>query len=317
VIRILILSVGTAANYHLIKSLKEKFQNCFCIIGTDTNESHLVACCHYLDRFYVVPPSISRNFYNIILGICEKECVDFIIPSFDADQRLFFPENKDLFNLEIVSLSTSHKILPIYENKLTMHAFLHSKGFPLPRVYDIAELSDAKKYFIKPINGVASKGACMMQGFEIKKQSFAEDLLIQELCYPPEYTVECFSYLNKIASVTRERLDSKAGVCVKARVFHHEELEAIVENLSKAFNEPLFFNVQFMKNANDKFVITDINLRLAGGMSLSCAAGWDEASAIACLMLSRNEQIFKCLKLNSVEQYVVRAYADIVTKAVK
>jgi hypothetical protein len=69
-----------------------------------------------------------------------------------------------------------------------------------------------------------------------------------------------------------------------------------------------------MKNAQDKYVITDVNLRTAGGMSMACAAGWDEISALANIMLGAPEQtISKCVPQNIPETFVMRAYTDIIT----
>lgn len=70
-----------------------------------------------------------------------------------------------------------------------------------------------------------------------------------------------------------------------------------------------------MKNSNNEFVITDVNLRLAGGMSLAYSVGWDEASAIANVILQTNsDEVFRTLNKINDEFYVTRAYQDIITK---
>ena len=70
-----------------------------------------------------------------------------------------------------------------------------------------------------------------------------------------------------------------------------------------------------MKNSKNEYVITDVNFRLAGAMGLTCAAGWDEASALANLMLNKSEnEIFAPLKLKHSTQYVIRTYNNVVTK---
>ena len=102
-----------------------------------------------------------------------------------------------------------------------------------------------------------------------------------------EYTVECFNFNGNIRTITRERIASKAGVCTKTKIFNHIELEKIACDFAKKIKCPYCFNLQFMKNQNDEFVITDVNLRLAGGMSLSATAGWDEISALAKIMLDK------------------------------
>lgn len=315
--RILLLSAGTNACYHVAKTLKEKFQNDFYIIGADINEQHLIPTYNYLDKFYKVPYSYSANYYETILNICNEEKVDYILASFDTDQKLFYPENPDLINLGTKSLTTGSNVLKFYEDKEKMNSFLNSLGFKTPKVFNTDEVESDKKYFIKPKNGVGSIGAKVVIGKDIinlEDSSF----LIQELCTEPEYTVECFNYNGHQKTITRERIASKAGVCTKTKIFNYFELEKITKNFAQRVSLPYCFNLQFMKNSNGDFVITDVNLRLAGGMSLSYASGWDEVSALAKVMLNKSEaEIFATLPDKIQSQYVVRAYTDIVTKVEK
>lgn len=317
-VKLLLLSCGTNACYHVAKTLKEKFQKDFYIVGADINEQYLIPTCDYLDAFYKVPYSTSANYYKIIIEICKKEKVDYILPSFDLDQKLFYPENKDLIELNVKSLAVSLETLKLYDNKEKMNSFLNSNGFLTPKIFNQDEIENNKNYFIKPKNGVGSIGAKIETGLNIKNIKNAQDLLIQEICLEPEYTVECFNFNGIIHTITRERIASKAGVCTKTKIFNHPKLEKIVSDFAKKVKCPHCFNLQFMKNSNNEFVITDVNLRLAGGMSLSAAAGWDEVSAIAKIMLNCDEdEIFETLPEKVQPQYVVRAYTDIVTKVGK
>lgn len=128
--------------------------------------------------------------------------------------------------------------------------------------------------------------------------------------------MECFNYKGKIYSVARERLGTKAGVCTKARVFNDKELGVIAQRFADSIKLPYIFNLQFMTNAEGQKVITDVNLRTAGGMSLSYAAGWDEVEALGKIMLGEDDVESSVRKIVQ-EQFVMRAYTDIVTKQVK
>lgn len=314
-INLLLLSSGTNACYHVAKTLKEKFPTDFNVVGTDINESYLIPTCHYLDKFYKVPYTNDSKYYDTIIDICRKEKVNYLLPSFDADQKLFYPENEDLQKLGVISFGTSEQTLGIYSDKVRMYDFLASKGFLLPEKYEVQDIEDDKEYFIKPITGVGSIGAKKAFGKEIKLLENSQDYIIQEICFEPEYTLECFIYQGKFSAMCRERIAAKAGVCVKACVFKNPELEKIAQRFSQVVKTPYYFNLQFMKNPKGQFVITDVNLRTAGGMSLSYATGWDEVSALANIMLNKSvEKIFASLPQYLPEQYVVRAYTDIVTK---
>lgn len=317
-VRLLLLTCGTNACYHFAKTIKEKFKEDFYIVGADINEEYLIPTCNYLDNFYKVPYSSSPNYYEIILDICKKEKIEYLLPSFDSDQKFFYPENINLLDINVKSLATKLETLKTYDNKEKVNSFLNANGFLTPKIFDYDKIENNKNYFIKPKNGVGSIGAKVETGINIKNITNVQDFLIQEICLEPEYTVECFNFNGRIRTITRERIASKSGVCTKTKIFNHPELECITQEFARKVSCPYCFNLQFMKNSNDKFVVTDVNLRLAGGMSLSAAVGWDEVSALAKIMLNKSEyEVFETLPEKIHPQFVVRAYTDIITKIEK
>lgn len=316
-VNLLLLTCGTNASYHLAKTIKENFCNKFKIVGTDINEEYLVASIKYIDKFYKVPYSKSNGYYKIILDICKKEKINFLIPCFDADQLLFNSDNEDLKNLGVVSFGIPKSTCGFYYDKLHMFEYLSSCGMPLPHLYRKSDLDKEQYYFIKPVDGSGSIGAKKIKGSEINKIN-EDSFLLQEFCVEPEYTAECFYYLGELRVIMRERISSKAGVCTKAHICYKDEIFKIIESFINCMDLPVCFNLQFMKNEKGCFVITDVNLRLAGGMSIAAVAGWDEAIALAKIMLGEDkDSVFVSLPKIVSEQYVVRAYTDIITKIVK
>lgn len=313
---LLLLTCGTNACYHVSKVLKEKFPGEFRIVGTDINHRWMIPTSPYLDVFYQCPYSSSTDYYSFILEICREEIVNFILPSFDEDQKMFYGGNPDLKELGVTSLGINESLLDMYSDKVNINKFLKDNNLPVPVIYSKSELTDNQKYFIKPIHGVGSIGAREMNGKELLN-NWDKDVLVQECCHDPEVTLECFNFNGRLSSVARVRIASKSGVCTKTRVYHDEYLQSIAHRFSSIAKLPYIFNLQFMKNTKGEMVITDVNLRTAGGMSLSYAAGWDETSALAKIMLSQSEEeIFSTLSTPVNEQYVIRAYTDIVTKKV-
>lgn len=310
--KVLLLSAGTNACYHMAKTLREKFPGQFKIIGADINPVHLIPTAGYLDAFYRVPYTADPKYYDTVIQICRDEAVDFLIPSFDADQRLFTPENPDLIKMGTRSLGTSMKSMDIYESKAKMNAFLSANDFPVPVNYSPTTVNPDEQYMAKPVHGVGSIGAGVRLGREIANLNGA-DWVVQEVCQEPEVTMECFAAGDMFSCVCRERIATKSGVCVKGRLFNDDELTNIGRRFAKTVNVPYIFNMQFMKNSRGQYVITDVNLRTAGGMSMAHAAGWDEVSALGKIMLGRPmADVFQTLPQNIAETYVVRAYVDIV-----
>lgn len=316
-IKLLLLTCGTNACYHIAKTIKKHFSDYFYIIGCDINKEWLIPTQPYLDEFFQTPFSSDENYYSFILNICEISEIDWIIPSFDSDQFLFSCDNQDLVKLEVKSFGISNK-LDFYKDKILTNKFLNKIGISVPKIFAKEDLIDEEIYFVKPIHGVGSIGVGVKKGLEIKNAVDVTEYIIQEICSEPEYTLECFCYEKKIYSICRERIASKAGVCTKTRIFKKPELQKYAQILAENVELPYIFNMQFMRNPAGEYVCTDLNLRTAGGMSLSYAAGWDEVSAIANIMLEKDERtILQTVDKDIEEQYVVRAYEDIVTKQVR
>lgn len=314
--KLLLLSAGTNACYHLAKTIRDKFPGQFQLIGADINEGWLIPTFPYLDTFYKVPLASALGYRDVILDICRQEKVNFLIPSFDRDQQLFYPEDPELRALGVTSFGTGQKALKHYSNKIRMNDFLAKHGFPIPRIYSLKDCKDDTEYAIKPINGIGSVGAGIRKGYALSSLD-EEKYIIQERCFDPEITMECFHYRGHFSSICRERIDKKAGVCTKTRIYKDPILENIGRRFANELGAPHFFNLQFMTTIEGNYVITDVNLRTAGGMSLSFAAGWDEASALGCIMLGRDvNEVFATLPDLLPEQFVVRAYTDIVTKKI-
>ena len=315
-IKVLILSCGTNAGIHIARVLKEKFSKDFLLTGCDINKPWLVGSAEWLDDFVQCPLSIDENYYDFILKLCKTNKIDWIVPVYDTDQFLFTSNNPDLQKLNVKSFGLPVP-LEFYRDKISAADFLCSCGIPVPRNYKLSELLDENEYFIKPVHGSGSIGAGKAFGKEIKRIPNADEYLIQKLCKEPEYTLECFCYNNTIYSICRERIASKSGVCIKTRIFYNEELNSYAEKLLQKTELPIIFNMQFMQDEDGKFLCTDLNLRAAGGMALSYAAGWDIISSIANIMLGKDEsEVLKTIKKEIPEQYVVRHYEETVTKKI-
>lgn len=314
-VTLLLLTCGTNACYHVSKRLKECFGDRIRIVGTDINKEWMISTGPSLDAFYQCPLSADQTYYPFIKDICAKEHVDYIMPSFDADQRLFYKGNPELDALGVTSLGISEKLLKIYASKEATNEFLISHQLPTPKCYRLEEIDTDKEYFCKPRNGVGSIGARKMKGSEIIALH-DPDLMIEEICHEPEVTLECFNFSGQVFTVARERLGISKGVCTKTRVYHDEYLTSIAQKFAECIELPYIFNLQFMKGGDGDWKITDVNLRTAGGMSLSYAAGWDEVKALGKIMLGEANVIVSVDK-KVKEQYIIRAFTDIVTKQVE
>ncbi len=253
------------------------------IIGLDINPIHLIATGEFLDSFYQVPYSDSKEFPGYFLKILQKELPRYVWPTLDKDQFICCGLSEKFLELGIQNLGIPPSTLPLYVDKLSMNSFLRENGFPVPKKFELTEVEEDKKYFIKPLNGFGSQGAKIVDGKELLGANQKQDILIQEICTPPEVTLECFIY-------------------------------DIARKFSELVRTPYLFNLQFMKNNSNQWVITDVNLRTAGGMALSCCAGWNVVRSIGAIICKEPMKKIQDFVPQLVPQtYAVRSYIDIAT----
>ena len=313
-IKILILSCGTNACGHIIRVLKDKFAQHFYLIGIDSNPSELNASINLLDKFYQVPISADPTFPSVLKKIISTEHPNYIFPSFDEDQRLLLDLSSLLQEHNVISLGISNTLKETYSNKRFLYQKMSEANLPLPRLFQRDNVPHDNLCFLKPINGVGSQNILCLKGKDIT-EALWNSHLVQEMCSSPEITIECFNAKNKFSSICRERIATRNGVCVKARVFKSSSLHKLAKQFSNFFPTPLIFNLQVMRNSENRFVITDVNLRPAGGMSISYAAGWDAVSALAQVLLNGEDNYtYPSLPDIIPEQFIVRFYQDIITK---
>lgn len=298
--KIFVLSCGTTACFNFVKKIKESEFSDVYLIGVDINKPELVATTNYLNEFYTVPPVTAEDYYEVVLDLLDKLKPDFIIPSFDADQHFFYNGNVDLKSRNIVSLGIPADTLEFYADKKSMNELMSKYGIPVPIAYAKKD-KNIVSYFAKPIHGVASVGA-----MKISEDSFdkfhRDGYLIQEVCSGPEITVQCFKFKEYFRCICRERIQTKAGVCTKTRIFYDLELSNISKRFSECIKTPILFNLQFMKNRNNQWVITDVNLRMAGGGYLTQAVGWNEPLALISLLING--------EMNSLNKYLPTVNGD-------
>jgi len=86
--------------------------------------------------------------------------------------------------------------------------------------------------------------------------------LIQSECEKPEITIDvCYDRnRNYFSYVCRERIETKSGVCTKAKLFYDKKLEGIAFTLADKLKLSAFC-FQVMKYKGE-WAVTDINPRL-------------------------------------------------------
>jgi carbamoyl-phosphate synthase large subunit len=139
------------------------------------------------------------------------------------------------------------------------------------------------------------------------------ELLVQEICRPPEITIEIFRLPAYAESICRERIKTNTVVCTKTRVFKDEQLHQLVLRIIENESWPVASCIQIMRNHRDELAVIDVNLRIGAGTAMSAAVGWDLVSALLAAKLDLDPRPARFLNFDGRQRHVVRVYEEFVT----
>lgn len=247
----------------------------------DVNPGHLVTASLLADSFVQVPPSGSPEFEQELLKIIRHQDVDTYLPLIDKEIETaarLRAESRIPTNIQVLAPGLEAAVVCL--DKFRTAQWLEENSLPTPLTVlasaDIRPLG--KRFFLKPREGFGSKGARMAtpEAVEAMDASDRQRWVAQALCYGPEVTVDAFfdPDRNLTRTVCRERVETKSGVCTKARLFFDKCLDEIAATISSRL--PLFgtFCFQAMRY-HDRWCVIDINARPGGGTAMSAASGID------------------------------------------
>jgi len=304
---ILILAGGTATAWHLCNLVKKNFADYFVMYVGDINDKNLIPASLLSDKYFQLPGINDPVYYDYMLNLLEDEDVNIIIPLIDTDLALFTGDNPDLLELNITSTAPSTETMNICKSKSKTGELLANHGIPVPKQYKQNDIDPEETYFVKPDTGFGSRGAGVLKGRDIP---FPEKIVIQEILQRPEITVELFKKDDFWAYVCKERLEVKSGVCTKGRFFYDEELEETLHRIDPLLPFPIASCVQFMKNSDGQWCLTDLNMRLGAGTALTSTAGFGLASAFLSVLSGKNDFKSYLGKITD-SSIVVRVYNEI------
>lgn len=307
---VLISPAGMAAVYHLTTIAKKHFADDIDIHLCDTNPRHLIAASKIATSFTQVKPFVDPNHRKEMLTIIKYKSIDIFLPMMEQELCLFSKDDLDLARLGVRCVSIYHTVIPLLQNKRLLLQFLSNHGIPVPREIKKNDIRKNGNYFVKPIDGYGSRGSRVVSGYDVNPYFLDKTMLVEEYCNGPEVTIEIFNTKGFFSTICRERIETKGGICTKARIFFDPNLQMLAQHVCAVIPLPPAICIQVMKNSKNKWVVTDINPRLGAGTSMASAYGWSLGSALFSHLLDRNPR--QWFTKQKRETYVVRTYSDVI-----
>lgn len=305
---VLVGCAGTGTAFAAVSALRRSWKHDVNIVCVDINPPHLVTAALLADVFEVVRPVSDKFFRDDLVRLIVTNKVTVYLPlmpdeiviaaSLKSSPQVY-PNLRILAPIEKIALKVC--------DKWQAAQLLQGAGLPTPKTYLASEVDSAGHNLIaKPRFGYGSKGVRITHG---GRQHAEDDEVLQEVCTGPEITIDAFNDPVKglTWTVCRERIETKAGVSTKCRLYRDTELNNLAARLAKAADLVGSFCFQVMR-CNGEWAIIDVNPRPGAATSMCLATGNDFFSATFALAFGENyERYFNEF---TDECYVTRQYAD-------
>ena len=310
---VLLGAAGTGTSFAVAARLRASWGTAVRIVGMDVNEPELVTTSLLCDRCYRVSPAASDAFYEEVIEIIESEGITTYLPIVNDEFLHAQAMRRDRRAAGVDIILPDDPGVELCRDKYLLNTWLLQLAIPTPETCLPEERTGNGPWFMKPRNAFGSRGSRRVdeQDLAAFQPSELSGLILQEVCEHPEVTVDCFcdAECGYRVTICRERLETKAGVCTKARLFRDHELERYARIIGQTLGVRGTFCFQVMK-ARGQWVVTDLNMRPGAGTAMSCAAGFDVLSAMfACRWRLPYEGYFRNDTVD-IDLIVTRQYSE-------
>ena len=280
------------------------------IITADVDE--LAYGFHLADRGFVIPPGSSPDFIPMMMDICRKERPEFIVSAVDNELVPLSMAKKDFMSLGTGVVLAEPEAVENAVSKRKSYEIASRLGFApdYVKVTDSGEFKEAVKQMGFPERAVCFKPSFSygMRGFRIIQRGkdrsrllfeekpgsvFADyqdimsmfrerenrgeklpEIMVMEYLPGKEYTVDML-LKNKepVVTIPRERVRTKQGISVIAKVEKNQEIIEASETIAKVMGLNYNANMQFRYSEAGEPKLIEVQPRLAGTTAACIGAG--------------------------------------------
>ena len=277
--RVAIGAAGTTTAFGIVATLKERWPWQVEVVAVDINERRLVAAAALADSFVQCPLIADPGYGEWLPAFLADAGIDLYVPLIDADIVVAAELAAAGGTGQARVVAPPPAEARVCLDKLATCGWLAAREIVTPATWLPGERpADAPDgaLVVKARFGHGSSGfRRIADEAEATSAADADELVVQSACESPEVTVDAYrGGAGEFRAVCRERLEVKAGVCTKARVFEDAEMAALTERIAIGLNLRGPLCIQVMREAG-RWSVTDVNARSGGGTRLSSAAGVD------------------------------------------
>lgn len=315
VVSIAVGSSGSATGHGVLSALSDSgFASR--LVACDTNPRHLVAA-GSLFAFVQTEPAADLGYADTLSKTLQEEGVSAFYPIHDIEVAVCAEHRETFEKRGILVLAPAYEAVATVRDKLRMFKLFAQENVASPPTVrlDAAEWSGGALHF-KPRSGVGSQGVGILRSsdalHERQTNADAMSIIVQPFVEGQEITIDIFCPHpgEVLACCCRERIEVKAGVSSKARLFSSETLRALGAQVSLVTGLTGAFCFQVRGQIErDEWQVIDVNPRVGGGTPMSVAAGLNFPAANVSFMLGQDPAPF-FRSLPSKDIYVTRSFRE-------
>lgn len=269
---LLLTAAGTGTAWAYALTLAQQFPEAR-LITADTNAAAWCSAAQFAARHVVWPLFEAGEAYLAQLNaLIEAEGVTHYLPIIDPEID-FAARHRAAIRASVIAPVTRFTALALAKDRYA--AALAELDIDSPRTLDRAaaqaRLAAGGSVFAKRPGSFGGRGTWAVKDLD----AVPADAFLQEGLPGPEFTADCCPLDGGGVFVSvRERVETKSGVCTKARIAPHPGMEAIARRLVGGLGLDSPFCFQAMADG-ERLAVTDLNPRLGAGTLMSAANGSD------------------------------------------
>lgn len=242
--------------------------------------SPMAAALYFADEYVMVPRSENEQFIPHLVDLCRQKEIKLVISSRDAELSVLSKAKQQFEAVGTRVMAADYDTLKICQDKRLFCKFCEENGIPIPKTYydsDEVEIKDNSSVFIKPVTGAGSvkiHKASTPKEFQLLKEIYRDDFLVQEYIDWDEYTVDLFAdFEGQIISVIpRERVRTVGGESYIGKTIKSDKIINESIRLAKKLELIGHNTLQCFFNGKEvKFI--EVNPRFGGGANLGFHSG--------------------------------------------
>ncbi|MDH6113697.1 carbamoyl-phosphate synthase large subunit [Kitasatospora sp. MAP12-15] len=276
--RIVVTGVGANPGFDLTRSLQRLGHH---VIATDADP--LAPGLLLPDvTARLTPRADDPRYTAAVLDLCGSTRADALMVGIENDLPPLLRIQRSLTRAGVRTWLPKPDSVQTCLDKAAFHDVLTAAGIPTPRSWlpdQLDQVPDDISLVVKPRTGHGAQNVyfCRTRGQARVLCELVPAALIQEKITGSEFTADCLVDRGARASaILRHRTRVKAGLATVSTTFHDGQVADRVKQTLSAVGAAGLCCVQgFITDGPQRVLITEVNVRVAGGFALTEAAGAD------------------------------------------